>query len=299
MQNFAACPYRFVLHTIHRLAPREEPAAIEKIDPLQKGSLVHEILFELLSTLREQSLVPIRADNFAQVREALEPIVERVAARYKDDLAPAIDRVWEDGIAAIRADLLESLRRESERAPWKPWKLELAFGLAGLRGRDPSSSADPVALDCGITLRGSIDVVEEDAAGTLRATDHKTGRPRQRPGAVVGGGESLQPVFYALALEQLFPGRRVSGGRLSYCTSAGDFKEVMVALDPRAREAANQVATALGQALSGGFLPAAPAKDACRFCDYRPVCGPWEEERSRKKRDRGELDALRALRNLP
>jgi ATP-dependent helicase/nuclease subunit B len=299
MQSFAACPYRFFLYAIHKLEPRDEPVAIEKIDALDKGSLVHEVLFELLSELRERGMVPIRETNFAEAREALERILAGVAARYQDKLAPAIDRVWEDGIAGIRADLLESLRRECERPPWKPWKLELAFGLSGSHGRDPSSSVNAVPLDCGLSLRGSIDVVEEAPDGTLRATDHKTGKQRQRAGAVVGGGESLQPVFYALALEKLFPERKIAGGRLSYCTSAGEFKEVLVPLDPRARNAAGRVATALGEALTSGFLPAAPAKNACRFCDYRPVCGPWEEERIGKKRDRTPLAALEALRKLP
>jgi RecB family exonuclease len=299
MQSFAACPYRFLLHAVHKLAPREEPVAIEKMDPLDKGSLVHQTLFELLSLLRDRGLVPINEGNFAEVRQALDRILASVAERYKNDLAPAIDKVWEDGIASVRADLLESLRREAERAPWIPWKLELAFGLPPSRGRDPSSSGRAVPLDCGITLRGSIDLVEEAPDGTLRATDHKTGKQRQRPGSVVGGGESLQPVFYALAVEKIFPERRVAGGRLSYCTSAGDFKEVMVPLDRLARDAADRVAATLGQAITRGFLPAAPARDACRFCDYRPICGPWEEERTRKKKDRSELEALEALRRLP
>jgi ATP-dependent helicase/nuclease subunit B len=299
MQSFAACPYRFVLHAIHKLAPREEPVAIEKIDPLERGSLVHEILFELLSELRTRGLIPIRPENLAEVRLALERILVVVAGQYRDRLAPAIDRVWEDGVASIRADLLESLRRESEREPWSPWKLELAFGLHETRGRDPSSSPEAVALDCGIQLRGSIDLVEESADGRLRATDHKTGKVRQQPSSVVGGGESLQPVFYALALEKLFPERAIEGGRLSYCTSAGEFKEVLVALDRRARASADQVAAALGEALGRGFLPAAPNKDACRFCNYRPVCGPWEEERTARKKDQGELRELKILRNLP
>jgi ATP-dependent helicase/nuclease subunit B len=299
LQTFAACPYRFVLHAIHKLAPREEPIAIERIDALDKGSLVHETLYALLTELRERGLVPIRPDNFAEARAALDRVLEREAARYKDELAPAIDRVWDDGIGSIRADLIESLRRETERPAWTPRHLELAFGLAEARGRDPASRKEPVPLDCGITLRGSIDLVEAAADGSLRATDHKTGKARQRPGAIVGGGESLQPVFYALVLEKLFPERAIAGGRLSYCTSAGEFKEVVVPLDHRARDAANRVAAALADALTRGFLPAAPGRDACRFCDYRPVCGPWEEERTRKKKLRNDLAALEEVRKLP
>jgi ATP-dependent helicase/nuclease subunit B len=299
MQNFAACPYRFVLHALHKLAPREEPVAIERIDPLDKGSLVHETLQELYAELGERGLLPLRMASFPEIREALERTLAAVAGRFRDKLAPAIEKVWEDGVAAIRADLLESLRRETERGPWQPSHLELAFGLPDLRDRDPASTREPVPLDCGITLRGSIDVVEEAPDGALWATDYKTGKSRQKPGSVVGGGESLQPVFYALTLEKLFPGRTVGGGRLSYCTSAGDFKEVRVFLNRGARDAADRVAAALGEALGKGFLPAAPKKDACRFCDYRPICGPYEEERTGKKKDGGELNALKALRKLP
>ena len=47
LQNFAACPYRFFLQAIHRLAPREEIEGIEVIDPLTRGALFHEVQFEL------------------------------------------------------------------------------------------------------------------------------------------------------------------------------------------------------------------------------------------------------------
>jgi ATP-dependent helicase/nuclease subunit B len=299
MQTFAACPYRFFLHAVHKLAPRDEPVAIERMDPLERGSLVHATLFALLSELRDRGLVPVRPDNFEAARAALDRLLTREAAQFKDRLAPAVDQVWEDEMSSIRADLLEALRRDAERPPWSPRHLELAFGLPASADRDPASRPEPVALDCGISLRGSIDVVEESATGTLRATDHKTGKARRQQGALVSGGEVLQPVFYALAIEKLFPDRQVDSGRLSYCTSAGEFKEVIVPLDADARAAATQVAAAIDHGLTSGFLPAAPGKDACRYCDYRPICGPWEEERFRKKTQRGELSLLEKVRRLP
>ena len=48
-------------------------------------------------------------------------------------------------------------------------------------------------------------------------------------------------------------------------------------------------------AVTGGFLPAAPAKDQCEWCDYRMVCGPREEERTRRKPKIIQLNELRAL----
>src|SRR4029078_1115791 len=59
LQNFAACPYRFFLSAVHRLSPREAPAAIEDLDPLTRGSLVHEVQFRLLTDLRKAGLLPV------------------------------------------------------------------------------------------------------------------------------------------------------------------------------------------------------------------------------------------------
>jgi CRISPR/Cas system-associated exonuclease Cas4 (RecB family) len=115
---------------------------------------------------------------------------------------------------------------------------------------------------------------------------------------VIDGGRTLQPVLYALAVEKLFPGSPVDSGRLYYCTAAGGFAEHEVALNDAARAAAEQVTRALQTALDEPFLPAAPDEGACRWCDYRPVCGPYEELRVSRKHQPG-LAALKKLRELP
>jgi CRISPR/Cas system-associated exonuclease Cas4 (RecB family) len=298
LQHFAACPYRFFLQAVHRLAPREVPEAIEELDPLQRGSLVHEVQFELFQRLEAEELLPVRRGNLERARALLDDVLDAAAARARDQLAPAIARVWEDGIESIRADLREWLRRSAEdESGFVPWRFELSFGLAGRTQADPHSTPAPVPLDCGIHLRGSIDLVERRADGALRATDHKTGRDRVGRDAVTSGGEALQPVLYALALEKLFAGSRVEAGRLYYCTAAGGFEERVVPLDAEARGAARVVADALDEALSKPFLPAAPAKGACNYCDYRVVCGPYEELRTSRKPS-VELAALTRVREL-
>jgi RecB family exonuclease len=298
LQNFAACPYKFVLQALHRLAPREVPEAIDEIDPLERGSLIHQAQYELLSELSAAGELPLSPETLDAARARLETVLARVAARWQDDLAPAIERVWSDCIAAVGIDLREWLRRMAEEQAWTPWRFELSFGLPELEHRDPHSTKDPVALDEGLRLRGSIDLVEKGADGALRATDFKTGKAWAKQGTVIGGGATLQPALYALALEKLFPEARASGGRLYYCTYAGEYTAVEVPLDGAARGSVKLLSQTLSDAISRGFLPAAPREKECARCDYLPVCGPSEEQRLKRK-PKEELSALVQLRGLP
>jgi ATP-dependent helicase/nuclease subunit B len=245
----------------------------------------------------------VQPNNLERARQLLEEVVSAVSARYQDDLAPAIERVWENGVAAIRADLREWLRRASEdESGFAPRHFELSFGLAHRfepLQADPRSVAEAVGLDCGINLRGSIDLVERHPSGFLRVTDHKTGKFNGKLHQVIDGGKTLQPILYALAAEKLFAGEgKVTEGRLYFCTSTGGFSELVVPLDERARDAAVQLAEAVGDAITRPFLPAAPAEGQCERCDYRVVCGPYEEYRAARK-PQGNLESLLAVRAWP
>jgi len=302
LQHFAACPYRFFLQAIIRLAPREEIEALEAIDPLTRGALYHEVQFETLTALRAAGLLPIRADNLEAGYQAVEAQLATVATRYHEELAPAIERVWLDGIESIRADLREWTRRMVEDPDaFCPERFELSFGLADRRQADPASVAEAIPLDAGINLRGSIDLVERGAGGELRVTDYKTGRVRAEKNLLIGGGKTLQPVLYALAAERIL-GARVGSGRLYYCTAAGNYEERVVPLDGAARAAIGGLAQTVGAALENAFMPAAPGDGECEYCDYRLVCGPYEQIRVRLKSEtagvRARLTGLARLREM-
>jgi len=298
LQKYATCPYQFYLHAVQRLTPFDVPEAIEEIDPLSRGSMLHEILFRAGVALGAAGLAPPPAARLDEARAILDGIIDEVAARWRDLLAPAIPRVWDDGVALARADLREWLRRESEsERGWRPSRFELAFGLdEHLEGRDPASRPEPAALECGVALRGAIDLVERRPDGALRATDYKTGRNRGKPGQITGGAGALQPVLYALALERLFPDAVVVSGRLYFCTHNGGYQEIEVPLDEPARRAAGTVARAIGEAFAQGWFPAAPAPEACGRCDYLPICGPGAEERAGKRKP--PIEALVMLRGM-
>ncbi|MGC1338767.1 MAG: hypothetical protein WA836_11655, partial [Candidatus Binataceae bacterium] len=85
---------------------------------------------------------------------------------------------------------------------------------------------------------------------------------------------------------------------LYYCTAAGGYEERVVAVDEAARAAEAEFAAIVGQALSDGFLPAAPAERESQWCDYRRVCGPYEERRVKDVKPHARLEALARLRKM-
>ena len=293
------------MQAIHRLEPREEPHPIDEIDPLSRGSLMHEIQFALFSSLRAEGLLPLHQADPAETRRRLERALEQLrgfgaleAAKWRDLLAPAIERVWLDCVSSILGDLSEWLRRVSLDAEWIPEEFERSFGLTDAHARDARSQREPAQLEGGLQLRGSIDLVERSRSGVLRATDYKSGRRRAEPGIVIDGGKTLQPVLYALALEQLFPGAKIEGGQLYYCTHTGEYARIPVPLDEHARGAERLLAKTVGEALRDGFFPAAPRKDECKWCDYVEICGDGEEARAAGK-SQERLVQLNDLRGSP
>ena len=299
LQKFAACPYQFFLSAICRLEPRAEVAPIIELDPATRGHLFHRVQADVMRALAAAGRLPLTTGSVGAARTTLDATLDRVAERYREELAPAIGRVWLDEIESMRADLRMWLEQSAaSQATWEPIAFELAFGLPRDAENDPASVEREVTLTDGYRLRGIVDVIERKRGGTdLRVTDYKTGRDYTRRNLMVGGGEMLQPVLYGLAVEQLFTAR-VTESRLYYCTRVGGFSERVVAMSDEARGRGPGVLALIDRAIAAGFLPAAPRHAACRICDFRDVCGPHEETRIKQK-DPARLEALRTLREWP
>ncbi len=297
LQRFTACPYQFLLATIYRLEPWDEPEPLVRMDPLTRGSLFHKAQAEFYRALEADGALPVTRDSLASAAATLDVVLDRVAGEYAETLAPAIERVWRDEVDELRRDLGIWVQKLADDQAWQPKYFEFSFGLNDT-GRDPRSLPDPVLVDGRFVLRGSVDLIEHRADfDLLRITDHKTGKNRSNPDLVVGGGGTLQPILYSLAIEQGL-GKKVFSGRLFYATTVGGFVEHEIPINDYTRGQGVQVLEIIDRAVAGGFLAAAPAERACTWCDFRPVCGPREAERTKRKAREhlADLDALRSMR---
>jgi ATP-dependent helicase/nuclease subunit B len=318
LQKYAACPYQFLLSAIYRLEPPPDIEPLQKLDPLTRGSIFHDAQARFFRALQNDGRLPVSEQDVAVALDVLDRVIADVAAKYEEDLAPAIDRVWRDEINDIARDLRVWVRRMAAAdhaggsgaspADWIPTYFEFAFGLPGDDNRDPASVPEPVLVDGRFKLRGSVDLIETKRtspvaprashiappAPHLRITDHKTGRNRTTWKTVIGGGAILQPVLYGLVIEQALNANVVSG-RLSYCTSAGGFVDHEIPINETNRRTGLEALEIVDRAIELGFLPAAPTERACTWCDFLSVCGPDEPRRIRNKAPEklGDLEALR------
>src|SRR5205085_7781976 len=118
---------------------------------------------------------------------------------------------------------------------------------------------------------------------------HKPGSLPQPLPRSIGKGEVLQPALYALAVEQILA-QPVASARLYHATLKANFKSIPIHI-PNDNTA--HVMETIDSAISNGLLPANPREDACTYCDYRPVCGPYEEQRVKRKPKDSKLEFIR------
>jgi ATP-dependent helicase/DNAse subunit B len=183
----------------------EEPEMEENISSMEKGSLVHRILFRYYSSLNKESILP-------DSEKPLE-ILTRIA-REEFDKLPYSGVIWtlekeiyfgRPGVKGLWERILEVDAEETAETGFSPRYLEFAFGKAGSRNlQDPQSSGRPLLINRGghqIKLIGKIDRIDVNRKNHGVVLDYKIGR------TVTGAktedllnGKSLQLPVYLYAV---------------------------------------------------------------------------------------------------
>jgi ATP-dependent helicase/nuclease subunit B len=293
VEQYAKCPYQFYLKRVMGIERWEEDEAIEAMDPLAKGSVVHKIL--------ERFLKEHAGGKFLRGPcEALQRRLEEQGREILEEARPAglPDLLWEIERDRILQTLRNWLVFEKNRAADNllPVWLERPFGVFS-----PQETSPPLSIQAGrhrFDFRGRIDRIDLSPDGKhARVIDYKTGKipvAMKRKGRTpLMSGERIQIAIYREALASMADlGKleHVAGEYLHIAPDEGDTVPIVFANEelleagPRLRAILEVLASGIED---GAFFARTRGlvrpEGHCKYCDFLPICGKDREQRAERK----------------
>ena len=295
LESWATCPFRYFLGHVLRLSALERAEEDEIISPLERGSLIHEILERFIKEVVEDGELPAADERWQPVqRRRLIEIAEEEFGNAESRGVTGKSLLWGLAKRDILADLDTFLEEDEKlRAASRTGKIvvEAPFGFGG----DSQEVAD---AETGLRFRGRIDRIDvsEDGRSAL-VTDYKTGsaRPyRALEKDPIDAGKRLQLGVYSLAARALVAGADVRAAYW-FATNRGEFRRAPSAgfdlgdeeVGKRFREGLKTIVSGIG----AGMFPANPGPpgwggpENCAYCDFDSLCATrrvelWERKRS-------------------
>jgi ATP-dependent helicase/nuclease subunit B len=286
LETYATCPYRYFLNYVLALKPIEEPELLERISPLERGSLVHRVLEDFL---KECGHDDPPSDHR---RDAHLSLLHRIARRHCDRLEQqglvGYRVLWEYDRIAILEDLEEWY--EHEVADYRengllPLTFELRFGPAW-RGETTGqySRDEPFTLriDRGeIRFQGRADRADVSPdRSRFRVIDYKSGRVGDwyRMNAL-SGGRALQLPIYLLATSELLdiPWQQ-SRAEYFFVSRRGEYKRIGLDGEWLAGniDGFTDLLAGMVESMEAGLFLQTPrikrSVNNCQYCDYETVC---------------------------
>ncbi len=263
--KYAKCPRQFFLSSVLNLREEEEPEDILEMQVSTRGTVIHEVLEEFLAT---NSPGDIEHGNRAALVDQMFALTERhfdVQVRKGKAGRPGLhDRACEE-IAAECVAWLDHMLATHEFRPADQFQLEYAFsGLVV-----PTSRGD-------IRFRGFIDRLGRHGDGTFSVLDYKSGRVLELEDGEIGDGQDLQLPLYMLAGAEAL-GMPIETGSAAYEFVSRRNGYVRITLTGRELLAQQgrfqQVMDGIADGVASGDFHAQPSDDACRYCDFKLLCG--------------------------
>jgi ATP-dependent helicase/nuclease subunit B len=306
LETYGQCPFRFFAGRILELNVASDLE--EELTPLERGSILHEALFEFYIERRAARKLPLAGCSDATFEEALGELIRIVESKVSTlDIPDAfwdLDRELLIGGSSQRRGLVrEFLEAERRRdVDSQPMYFEVAFGgsTGDIEKTDPQlSQQEPVVLGA-LRLRGKVDRVEI-GDGYFSIVDYKTSQKLPTLDDI-RRGMSLQLPLYLRALSPLLaksigkalapaaglyyrlrvPVRVVPGLGLSLYnkrafTAAANSRNVLKSEEEfnRVLDGAVAAATSYVHGMVEGRFPLTGPENVetvCVFCDYHTAC---------------------------
>jgi ATP-dependent helicase/nuclease subunit B len=304
LESYGRCPFQYFADRVLRLNVVGEME--EGLSPIERGSFLHELLFEFYISRRERRLPPLSSATEQQFDTAINELL--ALAHRMIDTVNIPDIFWEAdkelifGSAQRKGVLQEFLEHERQRElDVTPSYFEVAFGARiGSRKRTDPLLYQKAAISANdVHLRGKVDRVEI-GKNTFTIIDYKTGATVAKR-KDIELGISLQLPLYLYAVERIIAeqlGRDLKGvagiyyklkspvtedlgigseehfgsafnvGKRSKQITAND-EELKTVIDQSIRYVNEYV-----DKISKGEFPVTPKvpEKTCTYCDFQTVC---------------------------
>lgn len=274
LEMYAVCPFRYFLAEVLDLECYPSPEEILRLPPLEKGKLMHEILYRFYQRLLPQLDAPLVPEKLAEYRELLRKEAKEVFARAEQEGVTGFALLWEIDQQDMLQDLQGFLIKElSLQEGMRPQALELRFGFAH------SQPAAKMELPGGkiIYFRGRIDRVDfSKGREKVRIIDYKTGKLLGRENGF-SGGTTLQLPIYLWAAQQIWPTIDLEQSWAEYYSLSRheENKRLRFAGQNWAEKEKNLkviVQTIEEGIIAGTFFAAPVREEICQYCDFERVC---------------------------
>ena len=298
LETLAKCPMQYFLRYVLNARPPEEAAddPARWLQPLEMGELLHELYRDFMHQLCERGE---RADDENPEHERLlERLLRRQIGLFEERVPVVYRAAYQADVIRLQRCARVFLNAESayqrQFTMTGPTAFEVEFGFEG---------ANPVPLELSdrvrFCLRGRIDRVDtvrrQGSGGEEYVIwDYKTGSTYRYDGPdMLRGGENLQWVLYAYALEALTDGKVRSSGYFF----AGDrgWGRRIEAPPPERSLVAALLEPLFEMVAQGAFVAVQKEDDHCRFCDFGRLCSAERKTKRDMTDRRDETSQLRAI----
>ena len=224
LERYITCPFAFLLRDVMGLEAPQEPDDELDMDPLEFGTLTHDILQRTYQAVIDGELGLAAAQ--VALREAWQQCCD-AAERRGITGAPL---AWRARREALRQDLVRSLEADPvfARADGRPAQVEWRFGQACGR---PVTLA--LADGRSVSFAGRADRIDVTAHGR-RVVDYKTGAGATER-AHLKDGLSVQLPVYQLAVRQAWPQPGAVSAEYRLVTRRGGFQPLPLPQTSRTR----------------------------------------------------------------
>ncbi|HUL37512.1 MAG TPA: PD-(D/E)XK nuclease family protein [Thermodesulfobacteriota bacterium] len=281
LEAYASCPYQYLLNVIMGIEALTEPEKVATINPLDKGTLIHSILWRFFTDLRKE-----RGASLQLEPKDLERLLETANKKFVEFEQIGVtgySMLWEVEKRSILDNLVDFFNEELNDTEFIPTYFEVRYGMKHFDLQESEiSTEEPVPLKLAgktVHLKGKIDRIDLTRDGKrARVRDYKTGKVWAKANDFQGG-TTLQLPLYLYAARQLL-GRLHRGIQVESAEyySLKNRKRVAFegsALTAKEAELQEILRTIAGSVEDGIFIAVPDGR--CRYCELKIACGTSTE----------------------